>query len=100
MIVGSCPTDGGNFLLTADECDDLIKREPAAAKWIRRYVGSNEFINGIMRYCLWLKDCPPNELRKMPLVMKRVEGVRNFRLASKKAQTRRRARTVRAAGFV
>ena len=93
MIVGSCPTDGGNFLLTADERDNLIKNEPAAQKWIRRYVGSNEFINSIMRYCLWLKDCPPNELRKMPRVMKRVEGVKNFRLASKKAQTRRRADT-------
>ena len=93
MIVGSCPTDGGNFLLTADERDDLIKNEPAAQKWIRRYVGSNEFINSIMRYCLWLKDCPPNELRKMLRVMKRVEGVKNFRLASKKAQTRRRAET-------
>ncbi len=93
MIVGSCPTDGGNFLLTAEEYKDFIKREPAAEKWIRRYVGSNEFINNIMRYCLWLKDCPPNVLRKMPLVMKRVEGVRDFRLSSKKAQTRRRADT-------
>lgn len=93
MIVGSCPTDGGNFLLTVDEHIDLIKHEPIAEKWIRRYVGSNEFINNIMRYCLWLKDCPPNVLRKMPLVMKRVEGVRDFRLASKKAQTRRRADT-------
>ena len=91
MIVGSCPTDGGNFLFTVDEHIDLIKHEPTAEKWIRRYVGSNEFINNIMRYCLWLKDCPPNVLRKMPLVMKRVEGVRDFRLASKKAQTRRRA---------
>ena len=93
MSVGSCPTDGGYFLLTADERDELIKREPKAAKWIRRYVGSNEFINGIVRYCLWLKDCPPNELRKMPCVMERVKGVRDFRLASKKAQTRRRADT-------
>lgn len=47
MIVGSCPTDGGNFLLTAEEREDFIKREPAAEKWIRRYVGSNEFINNI-----------------------------------------------------
>ena len=93
MSVGSCPTDGGNFLFTAEEYEDFIKREPAAKKYIRRYVGSNEFINNIMRYCLWLKDCPPNELRKMPLVYERVEGVKNFRLASKKAQTRRRAET-------
>ena len=93
MFVGSCPTDGGNFLLTAEEYKDFIKREPAAENWIRRYVGSNEFINGITRYCLWLKDCPPNELRKMPLVYQRVQAVKNFRLASKKAQTRRRADT-------
>ena len=45
-----------------------------------------------MRYCLWLKDCPPNVLRKMPLVIKRVEGVRDFRLASKKEQTHRRVK--------
>ena len=93
MFVGSCPTDGGNFLLTDDECKDFLKREPAAQKFIRRYVGSNEFINGIVRWCLWLKDCPPNELRKMPRVMERVQAVKNFRLASKKAQTRRRAET-------
>ncbi len=93
MFVGSCPTDGGNFLLTDDECKDFLKREPAAQKFFRRYVGSNEFINGIVRWCLWLKDCPPNELRKMPHVMERVQAVKNFRLASKKAQTRRRAET-------
>lgn len=93
MIVGFCPTDGENFLLTAAECDELIMREPAAENRIRRCVGSNEFINSIMRYCLWLKDCPPNELRKMPRVMKRVEGVCDFRLASKKARTRRCADT-------
>ena len=93
MFVGCCPTDGGNLILTADEREDLIAREPAAAKWIRRYVGSNEFINGISRFCLWLKDCPPNELRKMPRVMERVTSVRDFRLASKKAATRRRADT-------
>lgn len=93
ITVGSKTADGGNFLFTADEYKDFIKLEPAAEKWIRRYVGSNEFINGIIRYCLWLKNCPPNELRKMPRVMKRVEGVRDFRLASKKPQTRRRAET-------
>ena len=66
-IVDSCPTDGGNFLLTADEHDDLIQREPTTIKWIRRYISSNESINDIMRYCLWLKNCPPNDLPKMPL---------------------------------
>ena len=67
IFVGSCPTDGRNFLLTAEEYKDFIKYESDVAKLIRNYVGSNELINGITRYCLWLKDCP--------LVMKRVEGV-------------------------
>ena len=93
MIVGSCPTDGGGFIIEADEYEDFIKREPAAVKFIRPYIGSEEFINNKKRYCLWLKDADPAELRKMPLIMKRIEAVKEFRLSSKKEQTRRRAQT-------
>lgn len=93
MIYGSKPTDGGNLLLTPEERDDLINKNPAAQKWIRPFVGAREFINNIPRYCLWLEDCPPNELRKMPLVYRRVEKVREFRLASRDKQTRRDADT-------
>ena len=93
MFVGSCPTDGGGFIIDAKDYDDFIKREPLAEKYIRPYMGGEEFINGKQRFCLWLKDCPPDELRKMPLVMKRVKAVRDFRLASRKEQTRRRAET-------
>ena len=91
MIYGSKPTDDGNFLLTPEERDDLIKKNPRAEKWIRPFVGSKEFIRRIERYCLWLVDCPPDELRKMPLVYERVQNVREFRLKSKKAATRRDA---------
>ncbi len=93
MIVGSCPTDGGGFILTEEERDEFLAKEPESAKYIRTYIGSEEFINGKVRYCLWLKDCPPAELIKMPMVLDRVEKVREFRLASKKEQTRRRAET-------
>ena len=93
MIVGSCPTDGGGFIIEADEYEDFIKREPTAVKFIRPYIGSEEFINNKKRYCLWLKDASPAELRKMPLVMKRIEAVKEFRLASKKEQTQHRAQT-------
>ena len=93
MIVGSCPTDGGNLIIEAEDYKEFILREPLAEKYILPYIGSEEFINGKERYCLWLKDCPPNELRKMPLVFKRVKAVKEFRLASKKEQTRRRAET-------
>lgn len=62
-------------------------REPRSAKWFRRWLGSDEFINGYERWCLWLGDCPPAELRAMPEAMKRVKAVQEFRLASKRAST-------------
>lgn len=89
--VGSFPTDGGNLVIQADELEDFITREPSAKKYIRPFIGPLEFINSKKRYCLWLKDCPPQELRAMPLVKERVAAVRDFRLASKKQQTQRRA---------
>ncbi|MCR5833893.1 MAG: methylase [Selenomonadaceae bacterium] len=88
MCKGSQPTDDGNFLFKPEECEDFIKHEPSAVKWIRPFVGADEFIKGKQRFCLWLKDCPPNELRKMPSVYRRIKAVQNFRLASKKNQTR------------
>ncbi|NDO47139.1 DNA methyltransferase [Clostridium sp. MD294] len=91
MIVGSCPTDGGGFILTSEEYKEFIKCEPKSEKYIKKYIGSDEFINNKVRYCLWLKDCPPNELSNMPMVLKRVQAVREFRLKSKKEQTRKRA---------
>jgi hypothetical protein len=88
MIFGSKPADGGNLLLSDAERDLLLAVEPAASIWIRPFMGSEEFINNVSRWCLWLKDCPPVELRRMPEVLKRVEAVRQMRLASKKAATR------------
>ena len=82
IFFGNMPRDGGNLIIKAEDYEDFITREPAAKKWIRPYIGSKEFIHNIPRYCLWLVDCPPNELRKMKLVYQRVEKVRDFRLAS------------------
>lgn len=87
MRKGSQPTDGGNLLLSAVDKEQLMAVEPQAAGWIRPFMGSEEFINGTQRYCLWLKVCPPQELRRMPEVLKRVEAVRQMRLVSKKAAT-------------
>ncbi len=81
------------YLLDAPNIIVLPQAKPLCDDVPPMIVGSNEFINGIMRYCLWLKNCPPNELHKIPFVMKWVEGVRDFRLTSKKVQTRRRADT-------
>ena len=91
--IGNKPIDGGNYLFTTDERDAFIAAEPASAKWFRRWLGSDEFINGWERWCLWLGDCPPDELRRMPEALKRVEAVRTFRKASKSPPTRKLADT-------
>ncbi len=85
--IGNKPIDGGNYLFTKDEMDEFLKIEPAAGKWFKPWYGSQEFINRCPRYCLWLGDCPPNELRKMPECLKRVEAVRQCRLSSTSAGT-------------
>jgi hypothetical protein len=87
MTNGSKPTDGGHLLLDDAEKESLIKAEPKAAQWIRPFMGAEEFINKTARWCLWLVDCPPKELRLMPEVMKRVQAVKDMRLASTKAAT-------------
>ena len=69
----------------------FCKEEPKAEKWFRPWVGSHEFINRYFRYCLYLKDCPPSELRAMPGCLKRVNAVREFRLASSRASTKKLA---------
>ena len=91
MIYGAKPTDGGNLLLSAEEKDELLKAEPQAIPFIKRLIGSQEFINNKERYCLWLVGVSPALLRQCPRVMKRVEAVRDFRLASSKAATRKKA---------
>jgi hypothetical protein len=87
--IGNKPIDGGNYLFTGQERDEFIRKEPNSKKWFRRWLGSDEFINGWERWCLWLGECEPNELRKMPEAMKRVEAVQRFRLASKSPPTRK-----------
>ena len=92
MCWGNKPTDGGHLILSVEEREELLQREPAAAPYIRPYISGGDFINGITRYCLWLKDVDPTLLRHLPLVMARVELVRQTRLASKAQTTRDFAR--------
>ena len=89
--MGSSMVDDGNFSFTGDEMNDFVACEPRAKKFIRPLIGSDEFINRKQRYCLWLVDCPPDELRRMPLVYQRVKAVREYRLNSKRAATRKLA---------
>ena len=91
MNKGSQPTDGGFLLLNEKEKNELVKDNPLAQKWIRPFIGAEEFLNGKKRWCLWLVNAKPNELRKCKLIMERIDNVRNFRLNSKKKATQKLA---------
>jgi hypothetical protein len=93
MINGSKVVDGGNLLFTEDEKNEFLKNEPNASKYIKEFIGSDEYINNFKRYCLWLKDIEPSELRELKLVKERVEKVKTFRLQSTKEATRKTANT-------
>jgi len=93
MINGNRPTDGGNLIVEADDYNNLLKQEPNAAQYVRRFMGSEEFINDKKRHCLWLLGADPVELRKMPLIMERVGKCRQSRLSSTKKTTRDCAET-------
>jgi hypothetical protein len=93
IVFGNMPNDGGHLILTSAEKADLLEKEPAAGKFIRLFLGAQEFINGEERWCLWLKDASPAEVRAMPEVMKRVEGVRQHREESSRVTTKELAAT-------
>ena len=91
MTKGSQPTDNGNLIIEADEYNEFMAKEPNAAKFVRPFVGAQEFLNGKKRWCLWLVGASPSELKALPEVRKRVDSVREFRLKSKKEATRKKA---------
>ena len=90
---GNQPTDGGNLIIEASDLADFLAREPKAEKYIKKLIGAKEYINNTCRYCLWLIDVSPSELRQMPTVLERIQAVREMRLSSNDAATRRLADT-------
>lgn len=93
MRFGSMPRDGGNLIFTQTEYEQFVQNEPGAKQFILPYVGSEEFINGNWRWCLWLVGVNPAELRALPAVLQRIEKTKKFREASKAAATRKFAAT-------
>ena len=87
MGMGNQPIDGGHYLFTDEEKAEFLAVEPTAAPYFHPWLGAEEFINGKRRHCLWLGDCSPAELRRMPECLKRVEAVREYRAASKRTST-------------
>jgi hypothetical protein len=93
MRCGSKPSDDGNLILSEAERAELVAAAPVAERWLRPYIGSDEFLNGGARWCLWLDDVSPAELRAVRPIMERVDKVRAFREASTAAPTRAAAST-------
>ncbi|MBE5037801.1 class I SAM-dependent DNA methyltransferase [Subdoligranulum sp. DSM 109015] len=85
--MGNQPIDNGNYLFEKEEMEAFLKKEPAAAEYFHPWYGAYEFINRKPRYCLWLGDCTPAQLRSMPECLKRVQAVREYRLSSKRQST-------------
>lgn len=83
----------GNLILDAKSRSELLDENPAIAPYIRRFVGSEEFLNDTERWCLWLVDVPPEVIRSCPAVRKRIEAVREARLESKRSETQHLAST-------
>lgn len=89
MNFGNMPRDGGAFILREQEKNDLLKAFPTASKWVKLYLGAEEFINNKKRYCLWLQGANPAELKQNSFIMSRINSVREFRSNSKAAGTRK-----------
>jgi len=88
---GSMANDGGNLILNNDEMLELLKVEPDAEQYIRPFLGSEEFINGLKRWCLWLDNVAPDRLTKLKIVMQRVKAVKEYRLRSTRPATQKLA---------
>ncbi|MFZ5502082.1 MAG: class I SAM-dependent DNA methyltransferase [Pseudomonadota bacterium] len=88
MIRGNMPTDGGHFLLTEDEKEKLLGSDGQTSKFVKKFIGAQELINGISRYCIWIEDDEVEEAKSIPSIATRIEGVRNMRLESKAESTR------------
>lgn len=89
---GNKPTDGGHFIVDAEELPDFL-RDPVAKQYVHPYVGARELLHDTERWCLWLADAPASDIRSSRLLSDRVAGVKQFREASKAASTKEAART-------
>ena len=90
---GGKPVEGGFLIFTEEEKGAFVSKEPLSEKWFRRFMGAEDFLYDKCRYCLWLVDASPKELREMPRVLERIEQVRVFRQSSVKEATRDAANT-------
>lgn len=87
MNFGNQPRDGGHFILSEEEYQEILKKEPELERWIHPYMGADEFIKGKKRYCIWLKKAQPSDIQASRILYDKVAAVREFRMASKAKTT-------------
>lgn len=90
---GNSPYDGGNFLLTETQKEDFLIKDSKAEKFIKKFLGAREFLNGENKYCIWLLNTAPEEIKAHPIILDRVKKVREFRLNSPGKETQGYAST-------
>ena len=93
ILHGSKPSDGGNLILSPEEKEELIEKEPLSEQFIRPFASGGDYLNGKKRYCIWLVGANPTVLKKCPQILARVDRVRKMRLQSSAAATRKKAET-------
>ena len=91
MVFGNMPNDGGYLLLTAEQAEVIRQNDPIAALYIRSFLGAEEFINGLERYCLWLKDSTSSDRKASPEIQRRMQAVKTLRLSSSREATQKLA---------
>lgn len=91
IIFGNMPNDGGHLILSAAERNEILKNEPQLKQYVKPLIGAYEYLNGVKRYCLWLKDAQPSIISGSSEVYNRIEKVRQYRLASNREATRKLA---------
>ena len=93
LVQGNKPWDGGHLILSQEERDRLVSKYPITGKYIKKYIGSHEFINNKVRYCLWLKNVSPEEYRNIPEIMDRLRAVAEVRKKTKTVAVQAQAET-------
>lgn len=91
LLFGSMPNDGGHLIIELNEYEDFIKQEPESQKYIKTFIGAEEFINNKKRYCLWLVNAEPKHLKQCPHILERIQKVREHREHSSREATRKLA---------
>ena len=85
--MGNQPIDNGQYLFEKEDMETFIKKEPSAAAYFHPWYGAKEFISQKPRYCLWLGECSPAQLKQMPYCLERVRAVKEYRESSTRAST-------------